>query len=132
MKLLIDKIMSEPDKIPIYTTKQIDEIISKKGMYNLTYNLSPFIGIFNYLFGPYVICKNGIIKSKKKESFDNRCVIAASQSFILSIAGPSDTIGRLINISNQNNKDINGLYSLISPGSRNDHWILQKIIVSDS
>jgi len=133
MSFLFSKSESEPDKVPIYSIKQIEDIKAQYGIYNLKYNLSnSSIPIFEFISRNYIIEKNGILKGKYKEYIDQTIINSASAILKLSICLPEFVKGKLINISNQNNKDINGLYLIVSPGSHYEHWILQKIIVSDS
>lgn len=131
MSFLFSKL--ETDKVPIYSTKQIDDIKAQYCIYNLKYNLSnSSILIFEVISRNYIIEKNGILKSKNKEYISQTIINSASAIFKLSICLPKFVKGKLIDITNQNNKDINGLYLIVSPGSQYEHWILQKIIVSDS
>jgi hypothetical protein len=131
MSFVFSKSEIEPHKLPIYSTKQINDIKSQYNIYNLIYNLSNS-SIFEFIFRNYIVEKNGILKSKNKEYLSNTIIKSAAAIGKLSICVPVFIKEKLINISNQKNKDINGLYLIVSPGSHDDHWILQKIIVSDS
>lgn len=62
----------EIDNIPIYSQQKIEELKNMYHSYDLKYNLSTSYlssSLFEYMYRQYIVEKNGILRSKNKESF---------------------------------------------------------------
>ena len=130
----IRKYFMKSTNLPILSSIQIEEIKKNHGISYIDHNLSEFFSItdfFEYLSRRYTYTKNGILKGVYKEHI-KKTIEETSPP----MGGPYPAsyqlhrykTNQLIEISNQKNPEINGLYLIVNIGSDNENWILQKIV----
>jgi hypothetical protein len=132
----ISKYFSKPINLPILSSIQIEEIKKNHGISYIDHNLSEFFSISDfseYLSRRYTYTKDGILKGAYKESIKKTIEETSPPMMYSNPVGYQPhkyKNNQLIEISNQKNPDINGLYLIINIGSDNENWILQKIVIS--